>query len=81
MASLFARRLSGGSRHRQRPLALAVDCRHEVALECPGGTKAISLGFQPEVSVAHQHYASRRDASDARRRGLVLCMISSASQA
>jgi len=36
-----------------------------VALKCPGGTPAISLGFQSEVSVAQQHYALRRDASDA----------------
>ena len=27
-------------------MALTFDRRHEVALKCPGGTKAISLGFQ-----------------------------------
>ena len=32
-------------------MAHTLDCRHEVALKCPGGTKAISLGFQPEVFV------------------------------
>ena len=38
-----------------RSMPLILDRRDEVALKCPGGTKAISLGFQPEVSVAHQH--------------------------
>ena len=48
-------------------MALTLDCRHEVALKCPGGTKAIASGFnrfQPEVSVAHQHDASRREGAN-----------------
>ena len=56
------------TRDRASPIALTLNCRHEVALKCPGGTKATSLRFQPEVSVAHEHDASRRDASDASAR-------------
>ena len=29
-----------------RSMPLILDLRHEVAVKCPGGTKAISLGFQ-----------------------------------
>ena len=56
-------------------LGITLDCRHEVALKCPGGTKAISLGFQPVSTRGFRGPATRwrpgRDTSDASARGWV----------
>ena len=52
-------------------MELTFDRRHEVALKCPGGTKAISLGFQLVETKSETISSTLTNALKMLERGLV----------